>query len=161
MQEVSDLKREICWQFLSMVGFFLSTSCLAQQGPNEVFGRVIDSGAGLCCVVQMPGPCFIIYDPGNYAAGGYTTFDNVEGIIPLDSDVELLVLSNSGADHLEAVDEICDSYTAKRVLRSGYLNRAVRFETISIICERREYENHQTTLFLSSGLDHRWEHNCP
>jgi hypothetical protein len=71
-----------------------------QPGPQDVFVRVVDSGAALCCVVQMPGPQYMIYDAGNYTGGGSSTFDKIQEIVPVDSDVQLLVLSHSDADHL-------------------------------------------------------------
>ncbi len=124
---------------LILIGFLcVPTGALAlQPGPQDVFVRVVDTGPALCCVVKMPGPKYMIYDAGNYTGGGSPTFDKVEEIIPLDSDVELLVLSHSDADHLGAVDEICDAYHVKRVLRSGYqrstdtwddANSAIRLE---------------------------------
>ncbi len=76
----------------------------------------------------VPGPSFMIDDAGNYTGGESTTFDKVEEIIPLDSDVELLVLSHSDSDHLGAVDEICDAYTVKRVIRLGYHPQQTRGE---------------------------------
>jgi len=45
----------------------MPTSLFAQPGPNDVFVRVVDSGAALCCVVKMPGNRFMIYDAGNYS----------------------------------------------------------------------------------------------
>jgi len=62
----------------------------------------------------------MIYDAGNYTRGGSLAFTKVQEIIPAGSDIELLVLSHSDADHLGAVDEICDDYNVLRVLRPGY-----------------------------------------
>lgn len=103
-----------------IICLFMPTSLFAQPGPNDVFVRVVDSGAALCCVVKMPGNRFMIYDAGNYSDGGSLTFNKVQEIIPLNSDIELMVLSHSDSDHLGAVDEICANYDVKRVLRPGY-----------------------------------------
>jgi beta-lactamase superfamily II metal-dependent hydrolase len=63
---------------------------------------------------------YMIYDAGNYSGGGSLTFDKVQEIIPLDSNIELMVLSHSDSDHLGAVDEICDAYHVRRILRAGH-----------------------------------------
>lgn len=99
----------------------VATFCLsAQAGQDNMFVRVVDSGAALCCVVRMPGPQYMIYDAGNYSGGGSLTFDKAQEIIPLGSNIELMVLSHSDSDHLGAVDEICDAYHVRRVLRAGH-----------------------------------------
>jgi hypothetical protein len=68
----------------------------------------------------MPGNQYMIYDAGNFSGGGSLTFDKVQEIIPLDSNIELMVLSHSDSDHLGAVDEICDAYHVRRILRAGH-----------------------------------------
>lgn len=107
-------------KYVILICLLVSTALFAQPGPNDVFIRVIDSGAALCCVVQMPGNQYMIYDAGNYTGGGSLTFDKVQEIIPLDSNIELMVLSHSDSDHLGAVDEICDGYNVRRILRAGH-----------------------------------------
>jgi competence protein ComEC len=107
-------------KYVILICLLVSTGLFAQPGPNDVFVRVIDSGAALCCVVQMPGNQYMIYDAGNYTGGGSLTFDKVQEIIPLDSNIELMVLSHSDSDHLGAVDEICDGYNVRRILRAGH-----------------------------------------
>ena len=103
-----------------LICLFVSTSLFANYGPTDVFVRVVDSGAALCCVVGMPDNRYMIYDAGNYSGEGSLTFSKVQEIIPAGSDIELLVLSHSDSDHLGAVDEICDDYNILRVLRPGY-----------------------------------------
>lgn len=78
--------------------------------------RVIDVGAGLCCVIKLPGPKYMIYDGG----WGAKTMDKIREIIPNGATVDLLVLSHSDADHLAAVPGICEAYHVKRVVRPGY-----------------------------------------
>lgn len=92
---------------------------------KDVFVRVVDVGAGLCCVLSLPDADgdgkreFCIYDAGNYIDNGKLTFERISEIVPAGSVVRLLVLSHSDADHLGAVDEICDAYKVERVLHSG------------------------------------------
>lgn len=87
--------------------------------PDAVFVHVVDVGAGLCCVVNMPGGHHMIYDAGNYTDGGTRAFEAVSELIPEGEEIDLMVLSHSDADHLGAVDEICDAYAVKKVIRSG------------------------------------------
>lgn len=95
---------------------------------QDVFVRVVDVGAGLCCILSLPDSDgdgtrdFCVYDAGNYTDGGQLTFERISEIVPEGSRIRLLVLSHSDADHLGAVDEICDAYTVERVIHSG-LNR--------------------------------------
>lgn len=96
-----------------------STPALEPEA-NAVFVRVIDVGAGLCCVVKMPGDRYMIYDAGNYRDRGALTFSKISQIIPEGATIEFLVLSHSDADHLGAVDEICDAYKVRKVIESGY-----------------------------------------
>jgi competence protein ComEC len=109
-------------RYVFLICILVSPSLFAQPGPNDVFVRVADTGAALCCVVRMPGNPYryMIYDAGNYSGGGSLTFDKVQEIIPLGSNIELMVLSHSDSDHLGAVDEICDAYHVRRVLRAGH-----------------------------------------
>ncbi len=126
-----------------IVCILLSSCAVAlQSGPNDVFVRVVDSGAALCCVVEMPGDKYMIYDAGNYTDGGSQTFEKIQEVIPAGSDVELLVLSHSDADHIGAVDEICDAYRVRRVLRSGYRRPSNTWITAdSAIRQEKETEN--------------------
>jgi competence protein ComEC len=95
-------------------------------GEEDVFVRVIDVGAGLCCVIAMPDADgdkkkdFVIYDAGNYIDRGKLTFARIAEVVPLGSRIRLMVLSHSDADHLGAVDEICDAYKVERILHSGF-----------------------------------------
>ena len=90
---------------------------------QEVFVRVADTGVALCCVVRMPGNHYMVYDAGNWTGDGGLAFSKVQEVIPPNEDIELMVLSHSDGDHLGAVDEICDAYHVRRVLRSGSANQ--------------------------------------
>lgn len=82
---------------------------------NDVYVRVIDVGAGLCCVVVMPDNHYMIYDAGY----GNNAIDDITEIIPDDSRIDLMVLSHTDSDHLGAVREICDIYDIDRIIHSG------------------------------------------
>ena len=105
---------------LFLFAFTSGPSFALKPEPNAVFARVVDSGAALCVVLKMPGDHYMIYDAGNYAGGGAEAFESIAEIIPEGSSVDLMVLSHSDADHLGAVDEICDTYKVKRIIRSGF-----------------------------------------
>ena len=101
--------------------FAASAAALPIPGPSEqaVFVRILDVGPGLCCVIQLPGGKFVLYDAGHYAGGGSRAFRGISEIIPAGADIELMILSHSDADHLGAADEVCEAYNVKRVLRTG------------------------------------------
>ncbi|MGD9369085.1 MAG: hypothetical protein PVH87_25490 [Desulfobacteraceae bacterium] len=103
--------------------FVLAMTCTAAFGlnpePAAVFVRVIDVGAGLCCVVKMPGDHYMVYDAGDYPEQGKVAFDGIAQLVPQGQPIELLVLSRSDSDHHGAVKRIFDHYTVKKVIRSG------------------------------------------
>ena len=72
--------------------------------------RVVDVGAGLCCVARWPGEDgdfhYMVYDAGNYVDRGATAMAAIREIYEDDDDptLDVLVLSHSDADHLGAVD---------------------------------------------------------
>jgi competence protein ComEC len=119
------------------IGLFVAASlpALGQPGDNDVFVRVVDVGSGLCCVVKMPGDHYMIYDAGNYTDGGTGAFDAISEVIPAESEIDLMVLSHSDADHLGAVDEICDAYTVRRVIRAGLKRSTGTWDDANIAIE--------------------------
>ncbi|MCC7392353.1 MBL fold metallo-hydrolase [Candidatus Sumerlaeota bacterium] len=109
--------------FIALVVLLLArgVQALAPQ-PNSVFVRIADIGAGLCCVIQINDgdeTHYLIYDAGPPDNGGAPSFKAIKDIIPVGSTVDLMVLSHSDADHIAAVNEICDAYKVRRVLRTG------------------------------------------
>jgi beta-lactamase superfamily II metal-dependent hydrolase len=88
-------------------------------GPDDLYVRVVDVGAGLCCVVRMPGDHYMVYDTGNWADDAATAMAAVREIIPAHEVIDLLVLSHSDADHLAGTDDIYEEYYVDRVIRSG------------------------------------------
>ncbi len=90
----------------------ISDKATAPAG-QEVIVRIADVGAGLCCVIRMPGPKYVIYDAGNYEDNGKSAMSVITEIIPSGSDVAMLVLSHSDSDHVAAVPDICEKYHVK------------------------------------------------
>ncbi len=110
---------------LVLISFLLLITLPAQgQLPtledDDLFARVIDSGQALCVVIKMPDNHYMIYDAGNWRSEGEEAYISIKEIIPEGSTIDLMVLSHSDGDHLGAVDEICDTYTVKRIIRSGF-----------------------------------------
>lgn len=94
---------------------------LMLSGPawGQLMMRVVDVGAGLCCVVETSDGHYMIYDAGNYKDHGETAMTAIQQMIPFDSTIDLLVLSHCDADHLAAVPFICENYHVKEVWRDG------------------------------------------
>jgi beta-lactamase superfamily II metal-dependent hydrolase len=84
--------------------------------------RVIDAGQAECCIAVIPPkygetrPHYFIYDAGEYPK---QTINEVKKLIPLNSIVDLMVISHSDCDHIGAVKEICDNYDIKTIIHSG------------------------------------------
>ncbi len=114
------MKRKTIFCSLALFLLYMTNIGYPAADEDDVFVRVIDVGAGLCCVVKMPDNHYMIYDAGNYVGGGREAFESIAEVIPEGSTVDLMVLSHSDSDHLGAVDEICQAYTVKRILRSGF-----------------------------------------
>ncbi|MGI8908370.1 MAG: ComEC/Rec2 family competence protein [Candidatus Sumerlaeaceae bacterium] len=98
--------------------WLLTPSC--QAADADLLLRVVDVGAGECCIAKLPGGHYIIYDAGNYQDGGKSALKAIHEFIPKGSDIELLVLSHTDADHVAAVPGICADYHVKRAIRSGF-----------------------------------------
>jgi competence protein ComEC len=103
---------------LTLVGLIGCPAPAIEPEDGAVFARVLDVGPGLACIVVMPGERYMIYDAGHWNTDR-DVLDAARELIPEGSDVDLMVLSHSDADHLGAVDELCDAYRIRRVLRGG------------------------------------------
>lgn len=90
-----------------------------EPADDALFCRVVDVGAGECCVIVIPGGHYVVFDGGNYKDGGATAMTALEELLPDDAEIGLLVISHSDSDHLGAVDEIFDAYKVKTVLHTG------------------------------------------
>ena len=95
-----------------------------QSAPNvneTVEVRVLDVGAGLCNLIKMPGNKYIIYDAGgDYNTDGNRTMAQIRDFIPAGSEIELMVLSHTDADHIVAAGEVIREYKVKKLLWGGY-----------------------------------------
>ncbi|MDO3641279.1 ComEC/Rec2 family competence protein [Mucilaginibacter sp. L3T2-6] len=110
-----------------LIGFFLlfAGSANAQQQqphPDEtVEVRVLDVGAGLCNLIKMPGNKYIIYDAGgDYNTNGNRTVEQIKSFIPAGSEIELMVLSHTDADHIVAAGQVIRDFKVKKLLWGGY-----------------------------------------
>ncbi len=122
MDRMNEQYRRSTRQIISCVLFALiinqSTFALDVE-ENAVFIRVIDVGAGLACVVRMPGDHYMVYDAGHWSGGGRVAFEGIQAVIPDNEVIDLLILSHSDSDHLGAVKQILERYTVKKILRGG------------------------------------------
>jgi len=84
--------------------------------------RILDVGAGLCALIKLPGDKYVIYDAGgdDGLQNGSRTFNQIKEYIPLHSTVELLVLSHTDADHINAAEQVIRDNTVKKVLWTGF-----------------------------------------
>lgn len=103
--------------FLALFVFLASAAHALTPGPDDVYVRVIDVGAGLCCVIRLPGGYNVIYDAG---FGKEATMKSIRDALPdADDGVNLLVLSHTDADHIGAVPLIFKEHDVDHVLRTG------------------------------------------
>lgn len=109
--------RQLIFSSLIVLCISLNADAL-DHGPNDVYVRVIDVGQGLCCVASMPDHHYLIYDAG--VGNGETVFQAIAQTIPPSSDVDLVVLSHTDADHLAAVPEIMNGFHVKTVWRPDH-----------------------------------------
>ena len=88
-----------------------------QPGPEEVYIRIVDVGAGLCTVTKAPGNHYMIYDTGYWS--GSRCFDAAREIVDGDT-VDLLVLSHSDSDHLGNADEVLAGFVVSHIIDTGF-----------------------------------------
>lgn len=106
---------------ISLLALYVAPALALTRGEDDVLVRVIDVGAGLCCVAQLSGGHYVIYDAGRWSGDSQDhAVDTIGEMIPADSTVDLLALSHSDADHLGAVPKICAAYHVAKVLRTGF-----------------------------------------
>ena len=102
--------------------YFLALSLLLVPrvaGQDSLYVRVIDVGQGHSAVVRIPGAHFMVFDAGHPSGEGSTAFDGIRDVIPLGSEIDLLVISHSDSDHLGAVKRITDAHRVKRIVHGG------------------------------------------
>lgn len=83
--------------------------------------RILDVGAGHCALIKLPGDKYVIYDAGSDAKlNGNRTLQQIKEYIPAGSTIELMVLSHTDADHINAAGQVVRDYDVKKVLWTGY-----------------------------------------
>lgn len=112
-------------KYLAFFFLFLTGNVDAQPlqpNPNEtVEVRVLDVGAGLCNLIKLTGNKYIIYDAGgDYNTNGNRTLEQIKSFIPVGSEIELMVLSHTDADHIVAAGQVLREYKVKKLLWGGY-----------------------------------------
>ncbi len=88
-----------------------------QPGPDDVYIRVVDVGAGLCTITKAPGNHYMIYDTGYWS--GSRCFDAAREIVEGDT-VDLLVLSHSDSDHLGNADDVLAGFVVSHIVDTGF-----------------------------------------
>ncbi len=87
--------------------------------PGAVFVRLVDTGAGLCCVIKTDNDTAIVYDTGHWNASGFRALQGVKDLFPTTHPVTLMVLSHSDSDHLGGATRILEEYAVQEVVHSG------------------------------------------
>lgn len=87
---------------------------------NDLIVDVLDVGAGLCNLITLPGGKYLIYDAGHWQSSGTQTLKQIKEIIPVGSEIELMILSHSDADHIGAAGNIINTYRVKKVVHTGF-----------------------------------------
>jgi len=135
---------------LALAGALLCSEALAlEPEAGAAFVRIVDVGAGLCCVLVLPDDHYIVYDTGNFIDGGETAMAAVEELIPEDEEIDLLVLSHSDADHLAAADEILQAYTVRRVLRTGFERNTLAWRNADAAARAARYSDETIDINLA------------
>jgi len=94
---------------------------LANSSGTVVDIRVLDVGAGLCTLIKLPGDKYVIYDAGSDAKlNGNRTIEQIHEYIEPGSTIELVVLSHTDADHINAAGQVLRDYHVKKLLWTGY-----------------------------------------
>ncbi|MEQ8423528.1 MAG: MBL fold metallo-hydrolase, partial [Cyclobacteriaceae bacterium] len=108
------------WVYRTLVRRYVGSIPGADGTPSSTSDEnvevtAIDVGAGLSCLIKLPGEKYIIYDGGRSSAMTY-----IREKIPAGSAIEALILSHTDADHWGAAEKIVDEYRVKHVYRTDY-----------------------------------------
>lgn len=107
--------------FFLLIVWTVDAQQLSPAANETVEVRVLDVGAGLCNLIKMPGNKYIIYDAGgDYNTNGNRTMEQIKNFIPIGSEIELMVLSHTDADHIVAAGQVIRDYKVKKLLWGGY-----------------------------------------
>jgi beta-lactamase superfamily II metal-dependent hydrolase len=83
--------------------------------------RILDVGAGHSALIKLPGDKYVIYDAGSdKLRDGNRTLAQIKEYIPAGSTIELMVLSHTDADHINAAEQVVRDYNVKKVLWTGF-----------------------------------------
>ncbi len=109
------------WVYRTLVRRYHGDVAIHLVSDNAIVEvRVVDVGPGLCNLIKLQNSKYIIYDAGHYRGQGSSTIAQIKEYIPEGSDIELMVLSHTDADHIGAADKILTEYNVKKVLWTGY-----------------------------------------
>lgn len=87
----------------------------ASAQAQDAYLRVVDVGNGLCVVARTPDGHSMLYDAGDR---GVFCAKAVQDIVP-ESNIDLVVLSHSDADHVGELDTILASKSAGTIIHPG------------------------------------------
>lgn len=129
----------IRWFRVAAIGLAALVVCSAEG----LYVRVIDVGQGECVVAKFDGPAgaqYFIYDAG---VGKTAAMKGIREVIPMGSNVELMVISHNDSDHIGAVPDIMDDYHVRKLIHPGdrrdstvweKANRAIKDEIVDDGC---------------------------
>ena len=103
---------------LALLILLPTTSRAFDVKEDDVYVRVVDTGAGLCTVTKAPGPAYMVYDAGHWI--GSHCLRAVRQIIPHNRDIDIFVISHADADHHGQAAAILSNYNVKQIFRTGY-----------------------------------------
>lgn len=95
----------------------------AKARAEDLRAQVVDVGAGLCVVIDLPGAGLLVYDAG--IPGGSRCGDAIDELAVHESgkgtqSIELLVLSHMDSDHVGEAAEIILNRDVRRILHTGF-----------------------------------------
>lgn len=88
-----------------------------QAGPEDVYVRVVDVGAGLCTITVAPGPRYMVYDAGHWS--NQHCVNAVRDVVTT-GVIDLFIISHSDADHLGNATAILDEFEVRNIITTGY-----------------------------------------
>ncbi len=112
--------RKVIIVLLLLIGLTVGASA---QPADYVHVRIVDCGQGLCCLIEMPGDKYMIYDAGSMGGQGTSSIlQEVDDFFNGITKIDLLVLSHDHTDHTNAVEKIFAKdklYVFESILRTG------------------------------------------
>lgn len=136
----------------------LSLAIIQHATAQDVTVTVFDVGAGLCVLGEFPNEAdstdsyYMIYD------AGLSCDDKIQSEVPIDEQIDLMVLSHNDTDHIATADHILDMYDINKVIWSGFerpdtdqwvdINEAIDNETGAEIINLRTDTLHIGTTYL-------------